>query len=306
MSNIFSLKDPEFSNYQFPKTWKAAIKNDIIFLDYYFRLQEICMNVFEWKNLPPSVDERFLELSLMEIGYCLYFNDEILGDLALTCMIGGPLDVYRIPIHRRAYASNGYQKECDNTNSVLIFNNRMHTPSIRTIIIYARILADIQRTIEVNVSAQKTPILLTGQEKELLSLKNIYRQYNGNEPVIYGTKGFSDNPIQAIRTEAPFVSKDLQQLKQDFWNEIMAYFGVESANTGKRERLITDEISAGLGPTYANRYTRLNERRAAAKKINAMFGTNIEVDFRADTGTIQAIQNREMDPEELLELGGDL
>ena len=287
MSNIFSLKDPEFSSYQFPKTWKAAIKNDIIFLDYYFRLQEICMNVFEWKNLPPSVDERFLELSLMEIGYCLYFNDEILGDLALTC-------------------SNGYQKECDNTNSVLIFNNRMHTPSIRTIIIYARILADIQRTIEVNVSAQKTPLLLTGQEKELLSLKNIYRQYNGNEPVIYGTKGFSDNPIQAIRTEAPFVSKDLQQLKQDFWNEIMAYFGVESANTGKRERLITDEISAGLGPTYANRYTRLNERRAAAKKINAMFGTNIEVDFRADTGTIQAIQNREMDPEELLELGGDL
>lgn len=131
------------------KKWKADVLNNQTFLDYFNRLQEIAINMFEWSNLPDTVDERFLELTLCECGYAVYFNDEEIGDLALTCMIGGKLDVYRYPICRRAYATNNYNKDLDNKNSVLIYNNYLHTPSMMTITLYARRLYEIERTIDV-------------------------------------------------------------------------------------------------------------------------------------------------------------
>lgn len=264
------------------KKWEAKVLNNQTFLDYFYRLQEIAINMFEWSNLPDTVDERFLELALCEYGYAVYFNDEEIGDLALTCMIGGQLDVYRYPIHRRAYATNGYQKDLDNKNSVLIFNNYLHMPSMSTIVLYARRLYEIERTIDVNVKAQKTPVIVLCDETQQLTLKNIYAKYDGNEPVIFGAKNLDLNSVQCLKTDAPFVSDKLNILKRQIWNEAMTIFGVENANAEKKERLVTDEVLSNLGGVQAQRYVMLNARRQAAEKINKMFGTNIEVNFRQD------------------------
>lgn len=264
------------------REWEAKKLNDDTFLDYFYRLQEIAINMFEWCNLPETVDERFLELTLCENGYAVYFNDENIGDLALTCMIGGELDVYRIPIKRRAYANNRYNKELTNNNSVLIFNNYLHTPSMMTILLYARRLTEIERTIEVNVKAQKTPVAILADEAQVLTMKNIYGKYAGNEPVIIGAKNLDLKSIQSINTQAPFVSDKLNILKRQIWNEAMTIFGVENANSEKKERLVSDEVLSNLGGVQAQRYVMLNSRRQAAKKINKMFGTNIEVNFRQD------------------------
>ena len=263
------------------KTAKGV--NNSTYLDYYYRLKEIAINMFEWRNLPETVDPRFLELTLCDYGFAVYFNDEIMGNLALTCMIGGKLDIYRIPTQRRAYANNGYKAFLTNKNSVLIFNNYMHRPTIPTIQLFASRLSEIERTIDVNVKAQKTPVLITGEENELLTMKNVYKKYDGNEPVIYGTKGLSQKGINVLKTDAPFVSLDLNRLKRQIWNEAMTFFGVENSNTDKRERLISDEVLTNLGVVQAQRYIMLNARRDAAEKINKMFGTNIEVYFRKDT-----------------------
>ena len=264
------------------KKWEAKVLNNQTFLDYFYRLQEIAINMFEWSNLPDTVDERFLELTLCEYGYAVYFNDEEIGDLALTCMIGGQLDVYRYPIYRRAYATNGYQKELDNKNSVLIFNNYLHMPSMSTIVLYARRLYEIERTIDVNVKAQKTPVIMLCDETQQLTLKNIYAKYDGNEPVIFGAKNLDLNSVQCLKTDAPFVSDKLNILKRQIWNEAMTIFGVENANAEKKERLVTDEVLSNLGGVQAQRYVMLNSRRQAAETINKMFGTNIEVNFRQD------------------------
>ena len=265
-----------------PKNWDAKKLNNDTFLDYFYRLEEIAINMFEWSNLPPTVDERFLELALCENGYAVYFNDEVIGDLALTCMIGGELDVYRIPTYRRAYATNGYQKELTEKDSVLIFNNYLHMPSISTILLYARRLYEIERTIDVNVKAQKTPVALLCDDSQRLTLLNLYKQYDGNEPVILGAKNLDLNSVQTVSTEAPFISDKLNILKRQIWNEAMTIFGVENANAEKKERLVTDEVLSNLGGVQAQRYIMLNSRRAAAKKINTMFGTDIEVNFRQD------------------------
>lgn len=252
------------------------------FTDYFNRLFELAINMFKWENLPDTVDERFLELALCEKGYCLYFNDDIMGNLALTCMIGGELDVYRIPTRRIAFAVNGYQAERTNKDSVLIFNNYLHTPTMQTISLYAERLTAIERAIDVNVNAQKTPIAILTDEKQKRTVEEIYRKYEGNAPVIIGAKNLDLDSVKALTTGAPYVADKLNILKRQIWNEALTFFGIENANTEKRERLVSDEITSNLGGVQAQRYVMLNAREQAADKINRMFGTNISVKFRQD------------------------
>jgi hypothetical protein len=266
--------------------WESALLNNRTYLQYYYRLLELAINMYEWKNLPPSVDERFLELTLFSDGMAVFFRDEVLGELCLQCMIGGQLDVYRIPIERTAYATNGYQARLDETNSVIIFNNYTHTNSMLDVEMYARRLYEIERTIDVNVKAQKTPLIIRATENQRLTIKNLYMQYDGNEPFIFGDKNLDMDGIKVLKTDAPYVADKLNILKRQIWNEALTYLGIENSNTEKKERLVSDEVTTNLGGVEAQRFCRLNARRQAAKKINEMFGLNISVDFRQETQTV--------------------
>ena len=260
----------------------SATQNNITFQYYYNRLTELAISMFEWKNLPESVDPRFLELTLFSDGMCIFFRDEVMGELALQTMIGGNLSVYRIPKIRRAYATNGYNKKLDENDSVIIFNNMIHTNSIRDIEMFAQRLYNIDRTIDVNINAQKTPILITCNENERLTMKNIYKEFDGNSPVIYANKGFDPKSVNVLKTDAPLVADKLYQLKTQIWNEALTYLGISNINVQKKERLLQDEVTRNLGGTIASRYPRLEARKQACQQINKMFELNIDVDYRDD------------------------
>lgn len=272
-----------------PKKYQAQIRNNRTFQDYFYRLMELAINMFEWEGLPDTVDERFLELTLCEYGFAVYFNEPDIGDLALTCAIYGPLDVYRIPIKRRAYAVNGFQRELTSADSVLVFNNYLHMPSVESILLYATRLTEIERTIEVNVHAQKTPVTILCDEAQRLTMEQVYKKYSGNEPVIIGTKAFDLNSVTVLKTDAPYVADKLSILKRQIWNEALTLFGISNSNTEKKERLVTDEITSNLGAVEAQRFVMLNARRQAAKQINRMFGTNISVNFREETPELEQL-----------------
>lgn len=269
--------------------WESAKLNNYTYMQYYNRLTELAINMYEWKNLPDSVDERFLELTLFSDGMAVFFRDPVLDYLCLQCKIGGNLDVYRIPIRRTAYATNGYNMPLSSDDSVIIFNNYLHTNSLLDIEMYARRLYNIERAIDVNVNGQKTPVMVRGTENQRLTLKNLYMQYDGNEPFIFGDKDLDLDTLKVLKTDSPYVADKLNVLKRQIWNEALTYLGIENSNTEKKERLVSDEITSNLGGVEAQRFTRLNARRQAAKKINNMFGLNIEVDFREE---VKGLTNR--------------
>ena len=262
--------------------WESAIMNNSTFRQYYNRLVELSISMFEWKNLPDSVDPRFLELTLFTDGQAVFFEDEVMGFLALQNAIGGGFDVYRIPTNRRAYAVNGYQKQLDENDSVIIYNNYLHTNSMLDVQMFAKRLYNLDRAIDVNANAQKTPILLLCDDSERLTLENMYMQYDGNKPVIKGVKGLNPNAFTVLKTDAPFVADKLYQLKTQIWNEALTYLGISNMNITKKERLISDEVTRNQGGTIASRYSRLQARREACKKINEMFGLDIWCDYRED------------------------
>lgn len=250
---------------------------------YYNRLAELSVAMFEWKNVPKTIDERFLELALFRDGMAVFFKDEELGDyLALRCMIGGAWDVYNVPKIRRAYASNGYNHELTEENSVIIFNNYLRQNSILMVQEYARRLAELDRIIEVNAKAQKTPVLLQCDETQRLTMKNLYMKYEGNEPFIFADKNLNPNGLKVLNTGAPYVCDKLYMLKSQLWNEALTYLGISNLNVQKKERLVSDEVMRNLGGVIASRYSRLEMRRKAADQINEMFELNIEVNYRED------------------------
>lgn len=250
------------------------------YTNYYERLMELAMSCFKWYNLPDSIDARFMELTLLTNGACVFFHDEELGYLGLPVAYGGKLNVYRIPTKRRAYASTGYNKELDESNSVIIFNNIMHTNSINGIELYAQRLYELERIIDVNTKAQKTPALIKCPESQRLTLLNLYKEYDGNQPVIFGSKQLDLSGITCVSTGAPYIADRIYDMKVKTWNEALTYLGITNVSVTKKERLVSDEVNRNQGGTMASRFSRLDERQRACEKINAMFGLDIWCDFQ--------------------------
>lgn len=249
---------------------------------YYDRLMELSMVMFEWTGVPKSVDIRYLERELFLTGRVVFFEDPVLGHLALKCATEGGINVYGDPVRRRAYADNGYSCNLDESNSIIIWNNYQKTNSVTDVQVFAQRLANIDSTIDINMNAQKTPILIRCSEQQRLTMLNMYAQYEGNEPFIFGDSKLDLSQMQVFTTGAPLIIKDLREEKNQTWNEALTYLGISNTNITKRERLITDEVIRSQGGTIASRYSRLEMRRMACEQINEMFGLHMECNYRED------------------------
>ena len=255
--------------------------NDITFRDYYKKLKLLAKSVYKWNNLPNGIDEKWIEHFLFTEGKCMIFNDKKLGLMVSRCTETG-INHYDEPINLMPVATNycdirEYEngKEC-----VLIRNNDDMIPTETSIMLYAYRLADITRTIDINISAQKTPVLILCKEKQKMTLKNIYKQWNGFEPVIYGDKDVDLSGVKVLKTDAPIVFDTLQIEKNHIWNECMTMLGINNANMDKRERLVDDEVQANNEQVEMFALIGLKARQKACELINELFGTNISVDFR--------------------------
>lgn len=263
---------------------ESLLMNNATYTQYFNRLMELSISMFEWKNLPSTCDVRYLELALFMNGSAVFFQDDVLEDyVALDVICSGRLDVYGNPVLRRAYSRyNNYQKLLKGNNSVIIWNNYTRTNSVLDVEMFARRLYNLDRIIDINANAQKTPVLIKCDETQRLTMLNVYKEYDGNSPVIFGDKALNSNGLEVLSTGAPYVADKLYTLKTQIWNEALTYLGISNINVQKKERLITDEVTRNQGGTIASRYSRLESRREAVRKINDMFGLNIEVNYRED------------------------
>lgn len=258
------------------------VMNDLVYIDYYTRLKEYAINTFEWVNLPDTVDARYMELILCERGKVCFFQDELVGFMALPVNEYGNLNVYNYPTEHQIYAVNGYNKNRTIEDSVVIYNNYLRLPTVLTLSLYAERLSKIQRTIDVNIGACKTPYIIVATENQRLALENAFNQIDENKPALFFTNEMNLDNIKALDLKTPYVSDKLTLLKHDVWNEAMTFLGIENSNTDKKERMITDEVNSNDGQIEASRFNMLDARLEACEKINKMFGLNISCKFRND------------------------
>lgn len=257
--------------------------NNRTYTDYYYRLMLLARSVFKWENLPNGIDEKWIERYLFTEGRCMFFHDKELGFMVTKCTNSGELNAYDEPTAISPDATN-YDNTgtilINNEEAVIIRNNDIELPTAPTIQLYALRLAELTRTIDINVHAMKTPTLVLCSEKQRLTLKQVYKQWNGFEPVIFGAKDLDIEGIKVLKTDAPIVFDKLQYQKHSIWNECMTFLGINNANQDKRERLVDDEVQANNEQIEQSAEIMLKARERAAEQINKIFDTNIRVSLR--------------------------
>lgn len=284
--------------------------NEASYTSWLYKFLNVALSVYEWEGLPEGIDQRQLEMWLLTRGYAIFFYDEALkadtgkrapeGFAVLEGVAYGEWDLYNIPNERRVYAPQGFQKTLDETNSVIMFHNQLRTPEIFTYELYARRIAEIDRTIDVNVMAQKTAKVIRCDDAQRLTWKNLAMQYDGNVYTILADKSVDLKDLEVLDLTAPMVSLDLDVLKQRYIAEAFSFAGVESVPPEKRERLVSSEVTGAMGGTEALRFSRLCARQAACEQINQLFGLDVSVRFRG--GTYITTTDLNEDPQSLLEV----
>lgn len=270
----------------------ALILNDASEIDYLERMKKIALSMFEWVDLPDSMNARYLEMTLFYKGQAGLLYDENYGFINTQVADSGYINIYGLPTKLNCYSFR-YQDTRDlyvpnatddkTKEVILVMNNYERIPTASTINLFAYRLAEAQRTADVNIKAQRTPILITTDQKQEFSMKKLYENYDGNAPVIYADRNANINleAIRAIKTDAPFIADKIMEYKREIWNEFLTYMGLQNLNE-KRERLISNEVDSNNELINMNLQSFLIPRKKACEEFNQKFGTNIDVKVRSD------------------------
>lgn len=261
--------------------------NAITFNNYYARLELIARAVFEWKGLPNGIDERHIERYLFHYGKCVFFEDFEKGWMIAPYTDNGGLNFYDeptrvIPVDQNGQLSSYNPEFMNGQNCVLIWNNDNAIPTHYPVIQAANDLAEIKRTIDLNIQAQKTPVVIACTEKQRLSMMNAYKQYKGNAPLIVVDKSMEGlDLIKVLKTDAPIVFDKLWLQWKNTWNDAMTNLGVNNANQDKKERLVADEVAANDEQVARSAWVMLKPRQAAAKRMSELSGREITCEVRS-------------------------
>lgn len=273
----------------------AILLNNQTYIDYLERMKKICLSMFEWVNLPDSMNARFLEMCLFYNGQAALLYDDDYGYINTMAADGGYINIYGLPTEIQCYSYRFNQRrslymtdtgEEKGKECILVMNNFERVPTASTVNLFALRLAEAQRTADVNIKAQRTPILLTTDQKQIFTLKKMYEEYDGNTPAIFADKNaITPDALNAIKTDAPFIAINIMDYKREIWNEFLTTLGISNLSE-KRERMISNEIDSNNELVNLNMQALLIPRKEACEKFNEKYGLAgdkaIDVKVRSD------------------------
>lgn len=273
----------------------ALLMNTETYVDYLERMKKIALSMFEWQNLPDSMNARFIEMCLFYNGQAALLYDDNYGYINTMAADGGYINIYGLPTEIQCYSYRFNQRrslymtdtgEEKGKECILVMNNYERIPTCSTVNLFAYRLAEAQRTADVNIKAQRTPILITTDQKQYFTLKKMYEEYDGNTPAIFADKNvITPDALKSLKTDAPFIAQDIMDYKREIWNEFLTYMGISNLSE-KRERMISNEVDSNNELVNLNLQALLIPRKEACKQFNEKYGLMgdkaIDVKVRSD------------------------
>lgn len=291
--------------------------NDATYFDYLYRLKKVAISIFEWQNLPSSMNARYLEETLYYDGMAALLKDENLGFINTRCCSNGYINIYGLPNRFNCYSysfseyrnlytgkvvedndqDKTFNERLKETSCILVLNNWDRVSTASSIELFAYRLYEAETTAMTNIKSQKTPVMVIVDENQRFMMENLYSQYDGNKPVIFGDKNqLNPNMIKSINTEAPFIADKVMDYKKEIWNECLTFLGINNIMLDKKERLVADEANSNNELINLNLQAALVPRQEAAKQFNELFGltgTNKEIKVRIRSDLHNIIKTEE-------------
>lgn len=269
-------------------------------------LSEIAMSRFTWKNLPVTINKRFLEYTLHYNGLAVYYYDsEYDKFLALSGNGSGSVNHYEEQTEFNVVGNQFLRKTLQANECVPIWCNYLRQPDAFITSIWARRLAEAERTVDINVMNERHPFIVSVDTDERSTLMQAYKQVKDGAPVIWGTRSLDPSQISS-KIGVFNVGQDreatlnMMTVRARLWNDVMTLLGINNANTDKRERMITNEVESNNEQVESFRTAALTARQEACEQINRMYpGSNVQViwnenvSVRADMFSLDGSENGE-------------
>lgn len=309
------------NNYQFIDN---LLVNDLTYIDYLERFKKVALSVFEWVNLPKSMNAMWLEKCLYYNGMASLLKDKNYGFINTNCASNGYINIYGLPTSLNCYSfdyqttrklytglkdnlSEARREYLENSECILVQNNWDRTPTASSMELFALRLYEAEQTAMINIKAQKTPVMVLVNENQRLMMENLYSQYDGNKPFIFGDKDqLNEGLLRAVKTDAPFIADKIMDYKKEIWNEALTFLGINNIMVDKKERLITEEANSNNELINLNLQSYLAPRQEACRQFNEKFGftgTDKEISVRVRSDLHNIIKNAESIVNDYKDLG---
>ena len=240
-------------------------------------------SMFKWSNLPESIPERILELYLQTNGnVCFYKHNDNL--YVFTGGLGGKPDVYYKPtVYTIANPALDLSKSLTiDKECTIMYNDSMLIGLLPLLIKYSTQLTETDISINIATINSRIVSLISAQDDrtKVSAEKYLDDIRNGKNGVIaenafldgvksqpYGATGYSNSITSLIEL--------LQYQKASLFNEI----GLNANYNMKRESINSGESQLNNDALLPMVDDMLKCRRDGISKVNAMYDTNITVDF---------------------------
>lgn len=269
-----------------PSTIHAHDTATVKYFEKYF-LQR-AMSVFKFK-IPSHWAKEFFLYCIFQLGFVSVFETDKFGVIFQPCGLYG-YNVFYQPTNciianplLRGNLKPRIGKECE-----LIKLQPGYSSIMDIVKVYANAAAMCIETALVNLENSKMSYFFSASDKSgAESLKKMIDQAHAGNPAVFidklllredGSKTW-DTVFNSIGQNyiVSNVLQDMSKINAMFDTEI----GIPSANTDKRERLITDEVNANNIETYSKVQLWFETLTESIERVNKMFdGLDISVEWR--------------------------
>ncbi len=247
-------------------------------------LYEKCLGMFTYKNLPESLPATEIEKRVMWDGFAGVFNHPKYGLTVCDGGLSGVNQYYNPTTFIYSQPMLGSNELKINDNCVIIYNSQsdMIEPyGFKTLIKrYARMLADVESSIDIMIiNSRATKLNSVADGLTAKSVNNAMQAIESGELYTVNQNSIIDKwTTKDWNTAHPDTLEKLIDARQCILNSFLEEIGVKSINE-KRERMITNEVTADNQLLMVNTDDLLYMRKDAINKINDMFGIDASVEL---------------------------
>lgn len=248
---------------------------------YYIKhLLKKVFSIFSFDNLPTNWDYDYLLYHLFVdgiVGVC----DTAVGVVPLKCGFCGDLNIYDKMtelIFTNCVLGNFTKKLGESCWYLHI--NPDFTGAMDLVHKYAVLLSMCDSSVNINLLNSRVSFIGEAADQSQANvLKKMYTMLSKSEPCVVYKKGTGDKELKWYwnNVKQSYVANDIMDTKRRIMAEFLTEIGLKVANTEKKERLIAVEANSTSEEKNSAIYIWKRNLENDVKKINDMFGLNIEV-----------------------------
>lgn len=280
------------------------------------------VNLFDWNDLPETVDKQYLCTLLFLTGKATFFKSDDTLYVA-DCAVGGELNEYYYP--KYAILANpvlGSKNMLINTDCAIVYtstadkiNNNVRVgevgytascPTYGLITKTAELLADCMSSINIAQKNTRASFVITAPTDTVRVQMDMLlkRMYDGEPYTTVTDSAFADNRVAVsplTTTVGNTTLRELRETQQYYLSQFYHAIGVDSNSNFKRERLTTAELDSESEPLQINIVDMINSVKEGIERVNKMFGTHITVELNAQWRQLTERQESEVQKDDTLQ-----